>query len=447
MKRVSLISVSFILIAIEAGGILMPLYGQKGNPPSIYTDKVTNIKGGTAHCGGIFGKLIEKPTAYGVCWSTSPNPTINNQRTIETKPYNSFGEFGSYVTGLNPNTFYYIRAYGTNSYGTGYGVVKKIKTLCVSDIANAGSDIFPACNSSMTTLAGNTPTAGMGKWTVVSGTATIISQNSPQSVVKQLAVPGKATLRWTLWPCLESYDDVVITTTTCHCALLSTFPDIDGNVYHTISIGTQCWMKENLKVTHYRNGDPIPNVTDANAWYPLISGACCDYDNTPGNSTIYGKLYNWYAIDDPRKICPIGWHVPTHDEWTTLARSVCTSNTCITDFPYNLTTTGWNGMDEGAKLKETGTAHWISPNAAATNCCGFSGLPAGSRIIYESNGGFSGSNFAYINKSGYWWSATNYNQFYAWFNSLNYQTSAIGSDYSFNGICKHAGLSVRCVKD
>ena len=94
--------------------------------------------------------------------------------------------------------------------------------------------------------------------------------------------------------------------------------DIDGNVYHTVTIGTQVWMVENLKVTKYRDGTPIPNKTDATEWGSLTTGAYCDYDNTVSNSTIYGKLYNWYAVNDWRNIAPTGWHVPTDAEWTTL---------------------------------------------------------------------------------------------------------------------------------
>jgi hypothetical protein len=90
--------------------------------------------------------------------------------------------------------------------------------------------------------------------------------------------------------------------------------DIDGNEYKTISIGTQTWMAENLKTTKYRNGDPIPNVTDDTEWGKLSTGAYCDYDNIPDNSAIYGKLYNWYAVDDSRNIAPTGWHVPTDKE-------------------------------------------------------------------------------------------------------------------------------------
>ena len=94
-----------------------------------------------------------------------------------------------------------------------------------------------------------------------------------------------------------------------------TVTDYDGNVYQTVLIGDQCWMMENLKVTHYRNGDPIPHVTDGEIWSGLTSGAYCHYDNDEGNVSTYGRLYNWYAVEDSRNIAPDGWHVPTDTEW------------------------------------------------------------------------------------------------------------------------------------
>src|SRR5665648_943598 len=97
-----------------------------------------------------------------------------------------------------------------------------------------------------------------------------------------------------------------------------TVTDIDGNVYKTVTIGTQVWMAENLKTTKYRNGDPIPNITDATAWTNLTTGAYCNNNNDANYATTYGRLYNWYAVNDIRNIAPAGWHIPTKAEWTTL---------------------------------------------------------------------------------------------------------------------------------
>ncbi len=139
-----------------------------------------------------------------------------------------------------------------------------------------------------------------------------------------------------------------------------TMTDQDGNTYKTITIGTQTWMAENLKTTKYRNGDPIPNVTDISEWYHLTTGAYCDYINTPGSDVTYGKLYNWHTVADSRNIAPTGWHVPSDAEWAILIEYLGGSDVA------------------GGKLKETGTTHWYNPTTEATNESGFTGLPGGS---------------------------------------------------------------------
>ncbi len=196
-----------------------------------------------------------------------------------------------------------------------------------------------------------------------------------------------------------------------------TVTDIDGNVYHTVTIGTQTWMAENLKVTKYRNGDSIPNVTDGDEWYHLSTGAYCDYENTASNSSVYGKLYNWYAVADSRDIAPNGWHVASNAEWTTL-------------------TTYLVGEDvAGGMLKEKGTAHWLSPNEGATNETGFSALPGG----YYYGGSFGG-----LGSYGSWWSSTEYSSDdRAWHRTVNSIYGRMGRSYYYQS----SGFSVRCLKD
>ena len=207
-----------------------------------------------------------------------------------------------------------------------------------------------------------------------------------------------------------------------------TVTDIDGNVYQTIKIGDQWWMMENLKVTHYRNGDPIPNVTNGGTWSGLTTGAYCEYDNDPGNVATYGRLYNWYAVDDSRSIAPEGWHVPTDEEWKQLEMYLGMSQA-------EADATGWRGTDEGGKLKEEGTTHWNSPNTGATNESGFTALPAGYRV---------GS--GYYNSIGFdtrIWSSTTYDQNIAWYRFLQYNHA----DAYRNGDSKNTGFSIRCVRD
>jgi uncharacterized protein (TIGR02145 family) len=201
--------------------------------------------------------------------------------------------------------------------------------------------------------------------------------------------------------------------------LPNTVTDIDGNVYNTVTIGSQTWMKENLKTTRYTNGDPIPNVTDNTAWISLTTGGYCNYDNNVANANTYGRLYNWYAVNDSRKIAPKGWHLATDAEWLALENYLG----------------GWRLA--GGPLKEAGTAHWASPNNGASNTSSFTALPGGVR---KNDGPFN-----VIGKAGYWWTATGSNNTAnAWGHSMDYNYVEV---YSLDIFPKRLGFSVRCVKD
>ncbi|MDD3731704.1 MAG: fibrobacter succinogenes major paralogous domain-containing protein, partial [candidate division Zixibacteria bacterium] len=208
-----------------------------------------------------------------------------------------------------------------------------------------------------------------------------------------------------------------------------TVTDIDGNVYQTITIGTQVWMAENLKVTHYREGDAIPHVTDGTTWAGLTTGAYCEYNNDVNNVAVYGRLYNWYAVIDSRNIAPEGWHVPSDEEWKQLEMylGMSQADADITD---------WRGTDEGGKLKETGTIHWYSPNTGANNESGLSALPAGSRL---SNGSYTN-----LRVGTYFQTSTEESiSHYGWTRQLIFSSSQI----SRSCLNKRYGFSVRCVKD
>jgi len=203
--------------------------------------------------------------------------------------------------------------------------------------------------------------------------------------------------------------------------------DMDGNVYQTIKIGDQWWMTENLKVTHYRNGDPIPNITANYEWADLTSGAYCNFSNSEGNGDIYGRLYNWYAVNDDRNIAPEGWHVPSDAEWKQLEMYIGMSQA-------EADGTDWRGTDEGGKLKEAGEIHWYSPNTGATNESGFNALPGGRR---EESGNFQSIALHYF---GIFWSSTNDQ---TWCRGLTHNQAQINR---FIGD-KNLGNSLRCVKD
>ena len=196
-----------------------------------------------------------------------------------------------------------------------------------------------------------------------------------------------------------------------------TVVDIDGNTYKTVRIGNQLWMAENLKVTHYRNGDAIPNITNKSKWENTTNGAYCNFNDNEVNVATYGRLYNWYTVNDNRKIAPDGWHVPTNDEWKTLVVFLGGSSFA------------------GGKMKESGTVHWRSPNTSATNESGFSGLPGGYR--------YSFGHYIDMGNYAYFWSSTEYHTNYAWSRGLDFNLSVAGR----NGSHKKEGISVRCIKD
>ncbi|MFN8275757.1 MAG: fibrobacter succinogenes major paralogous domain-containing protein [Flavobacteriaceae bacterium] len=196
----------------------------------------------------------------------------------------------------------------------------------------------------------------------------------------------------------------------------NTVTDIDGNHYNLVTIGNQIWTQSNLNVSRYRNGDPIPQAT-LSEWSTLTSGAWCYYANNTINGPVYGKLYNWYAVNDPRGLAPVGYHIPSDAEWTTLT-----------------TFLGGEAVAGGKMKARTG---WIAPNTSATNSSGFTGRPAG---YLDYDGALAFNLFGYYT---YYWSSSEFNNSIAWTRSLNYN---FGVAYRFNNDKKN-GFSVRCLKD
>ena len=294
------------------------------NPNGITTLAVSNITGTTAVSGGnILSDGGAKITARGVCWSTSPNPTIADNKTIDGY---GIGSYISNITGLLAGTTYFVRAYATNFAGTAYG--------------------------------------------------NEISFSTPFPVY-----------------------------------------DIDGNGYDTVHIGTQIWMKQNLNTSRYNDGTIIPNVTDNATWGSLSTGARCYYNNDSVTySSTYGALYNWYAVNTGN-LCPIGWHVPTDAEWTTL-------------------TTYLGGVSvAGGKLKDASLSYWSSPNTNATDETNFTAFPGGYRI--------GGGTYYGIGNYGYWWCSTQFSTANAWHRTVYYNIGSVNrSNYS-----KNNGFSIRCLKD
>jgi len=311
--------------------------------PELATVTIITITSSTANFGGnITSDGGETVTASGVCWSTSQTPTVSDNTTND---WDGTDNFTSKISGLTPETIYYVRTYAINSVGTGYGSTISFTTF------------------------------EMGKGTVT---------------------------------------------------------DIDGNLYKVVKIGNQWWMAENLKVTHYRNGATIPNVTDDTEWSNRETGSYCNYGNNTNFVNTYGRLYNWYAVDDSRDIAPKGWHVPVDEEWKELEIFLGMGS-------GEVNIRGWRGTDEGGKMKESGTTHWISPNTGATNETGFTALPGGGRSSMEN---FEGD-FVNNTLQASFWSSSDESSSQAWFRYLSYTHS----DVRMNSISKRQGFSIRCVMD
>jgi uncharacterized protein (TIGR02145 family) len=200
----------------------------------------------------------------------------------------------------------------------------------------------------------------------------------------------------------------------------NTVTDIDGNVYHTVTIGTQVWMVENLKTTKFNDGTDIPLVNEDLEWEILTTPGYCWYSNNASvYKNTYGALYNWYAINSG-KLAPVGWHIPTDAEWSTL-----------TDY--------LGGIEVAGKmLKEAGTGHWASPNTEAINSVGFTALPGGTRELT----GF-GADFGGLGYFGHWWSSTEFTSTEAWTRMVDYIDIKV---FRINSIMAN-GYSVRCIKD
>lgn len=194
--------------------------------------------------------------------------------------------------------------------------------------------------------------------------------------------------------------------------------DQDGNTYKTIRIGAKEWMAENLKASHYRNGNPISVISSSKEWSALTTGATCWYNNdSASNSCAYGKLYNWYAVADERNVCPTGWHVPTDEDWTNLVDELSGSSSA------------------GGRLKSAGLTYWTSVNESADNSSGFSALPGGNR--------FGNGPYFDVNTNAYWWTSTATGDEEAWFRGMFNKVAMVDR----NAYDKKSGFSVRCVKD
>ncbi|MFZ9939818.1 MAG: FISUMP domain-containing protein [Bacteroidia bacterium] len=402
---------------------------------TVTTTAATAVTSNSAATGGnVTSDGGAAVTARGVAYGTSANPTVSGTSTSDGS---GTGVFTSQLTGLTSTTLYHVRAYATNAAGTAYGNEVTFTTLAA--LATVTTTAATAVTSNSAATGGNVTSDGGAAVTArgvaygtsanptVSGTST--SDGSGTGVfTSQLTGLTSTTLyhvrAYATNAAGTAYGNEVTFTTVSAgpqpCPGAPTVTDVDGNSYATVQIGTQCWTQSNLTVSKYRNGDNITNITDNTQWSQTntsSTGAWCNYNNDASNGTTYGKLYNWYAVNDSRGLCPTGWHVPSDAEWTTLENHLGGSGSTVA---------------AGAMKSTTG---WFS-NIGATNSSGFTGLPGGQRFYL----GF----FISLGENGAWWSSSDAGPGAAWYRNLNHSflVGVTRGNYDHRN-----GWSVRCVRD
>ena len=388
-------------------------------------------------------------TERGICWGLAPSPTIIND--YHTSNGNGMGIFSDTLTGLETATTYYIRAYATNEFGTSYSEEESITmpdypTVTTSSVTDIASTIATS-GGTVTSDGGTIVTARGVCWSTIpnptiadshttdgTGTGSFTSSVTGLTAVTTYYVRAYATNNVG-----TSYgDELTFTTLETPCGEF-TLTDIDGNTYNTVQIGTQCWMKENLRTTKYADGTSISqgsstSSTTAYWYYP---------NNDASNKTTYGLLYNWTAVmrnsssssanpSGVQGVCPTGWHVPSDAEWKQMEIAVGMTPIEADNLQQ------WRGS---IAKSLSGTTGWASSsslnvpgNISGNNSSGFSALPAGN-YYYGSYLDFGdGANF---------WSATEDDSSNAWQRILSYRYAGVGRYYGNKG----NGCSVRCLRD
>jgi len=392
---------------------------------TVYTSSASKVKAYSATIGGtISSNGGSEITERGIFWGTSSIPeTTGTKRTIGS----GNGTFVDSLKSLSPGVKYYTKAYAINSIGISYGSETSFTTLGMKpDIVNLKETNI---TSSSVTLNGIVDGHDLSTnvtfeyGTTLSYGSTAIAVGSPitnkDTLIASITGLTPSTIyhyRVVAVNDLGTTNGADSTFKTVITGIQGTVADNSGNVYNTIGIGYQVWMTENLKATQYNDGTTIELVEKDTSWAKLITPAYCWYNNEISNKNTYGALYNWYAVNTT-KLCPSGWHVPTNADYNILIDFV------------------GGAMNGGGKLKETGTAHWNSPNSGATNEYSYNALPGGKR---NENGIFD-----FVGTEGNWWSGSNYSTLTASYLNMLFNNSLSLQGYTN----KKNGMSVRCVKN
>jgi uncharacterized protein (TIGR02145 family) len=405
---------------------------KKEEVPIVTTNSISDITATSATSGGdITNDGGSKIIGRGVCWSTETSPTIANNKTIDGS---GEGSFSSNLTALKGATNYFVRSYASNIAGTGYGPEMTFTTIGQPPSAGA----MPATNISATTVtlnasvdANQMSTAVIfeyGTTTNYGDTLTAIQSPVTGGTLTNVNADIKGLSPTTFYHYRVKTVNQLGTTYGNDLTFSTKLADVDGNFYNSVAIGSQIWMKENLKTTKYRNGDLIG--TTAQASMDITTETSPKYQWA--HSIIdYGRLYTYYAITDSRNVCPTGWHIPTDGEWTTL-----------TDYLSN------NGYGFGGNANyiakslaaNSGFASDPTPgnvgnDQASNNSSGFTGFPGGGR--------YSSGIMNFVTLHGIWWSSTESSAAKAYFRCIGYIPAAV-----FRGeFSESYGLSVRCLKD
>lgn len=372
-------------------------------------------------------------TDRGVCWSTSSGPVSTGSHASGGT---GTGTFTCNITGLNPGTTYYVRAYATNSVGTSYGNEVSFTTNPVS-VPTLSSNAATSVTMTSAVSGGNITSDNGGSvtergvcWNTTGSPTTSNSRTTDGNGTGSFTSSIQGLTAGTVYFARAYATNTAGTAYGNEISFITvhekgTVTDIEGNVYITVKIGTQWWMAENLKTTKYTDGTDIPNITDDAQWVALTTAAYSWYNNSETTyKPLYGGLYNWYALS-AGNLCPTGWHVPTDTEFNTLELFLGVPSAEIDNW-------GWRGTDQGAQMKSTGG--WIN-SGDGTNSSEFTGLAGGYR--YGASGTFNA-----IGVLTYWWTSTMDGTSAAWYRRLD----GANSDIYKGSTSLKGGKYVRCIK-